>query len=826
MLFPNNTKRKNRNIAIYRNHAQANLPLQYKSTFLLQLLTTMAFRSRDRNLSFEILNIDEDSIYDEPPLTRTVSEPISSINDALYDDLNRRKKRNRRSKKKKRITIVDPIEEDDSIITEKRVDAVFDDDRGGETSSFCANEFKFDYSSVVRTVVCEEIRVSQELEFQKINVSGGGVELRQRSVNGSVASGGVGFDDSAFMEDERGEVNSSVGQWRTDSNGNGSSSVGGKLETEKSLDWKQIMAKDPTYLSSMEKSPLKYFMGEMSSGNSLRSTTTLGNEKERERVYDTIFRLPWRCELLIDVGYFVCLDTFLSLLTIMPARIMITVWRFVKTRRFQRPSAAELADFSCFIVLAFGVTLLQRTDISLIYHMIRGQGTIKLYVVYNVLEIFDKLCQNFGGDVLQTLFNSTDRIASCSQENVHFWLRRFICDQVLAAIASNILLSLTFHFSQAITLSTCIVAHNNALLALLVSNNFAEIKSNVFKRFSKDNIHNLVYHGIAISTIAGIFIESQLIRVSLARFAETSKPPLLLDCNFSLERSSFKPTNFLLDDEELFRRQVELLHEYGKMMIEMGEAEEKEQEATSSRRRFKGISFRRRFRMSEETEIPIREDYKFNAYPYKRFIMFDDSEPDEDGVFFPWAFLFPSSNEPQEHLEACSTSKFSDRDSVERFHISSFILFVLAQNILEGEHPWFGSFLYNAFQVYMCEVIIDIIKHSFIAKFNDVKPIAYSEFLEDLCNQTLNIQREDGKKNLTFVPLAPACVVIRVLTPVYATHLPYGPLPWRLLCILFLSLVTYIMLASLKVMVGMGLRKHATWYVNRCRKKKHHLHAD
>lgn len=27
------------------------------------------------------------------------------------------------------------------------------------------------------------------------------------------------------------------------------------------------------------------------------------------------------------------------------------------------------------------------SDISLIYHVIRGQGTIKLYVVYNVLEV-------------------------------------------------------------------------------------------------------------------------------------------------------------------------------------------------------------------------------------------------------------------------------------------------------------------------------------------------------------------------------------------------------------------------------------------------------
>lgn len=33
-------------------------------------------------------------------------------------------------------------------------------------------------------------------------------------------------------------------------------------------------------------------------------------------------------------------------------------------------------------------------------------------------------------------------------------------------------------------------------------------------------------------------------------------------------------------------------------------------------------------------------------------------------------------------------------DSVERFHISAFMLFVLAQNIREAEDPWFGSFLF------------------------------------------------------------------------------------------------------------------------------------
>ncbi|XP_017226690.1 protein POLLEN DEFECTIVE IN GUIDANCE 1-like [Daucus carota subsp. sativus] len=493
-------------------------------------------------------------------------------------------------------------------------------------------------------------------ELRQRNVNGGkeeerivcedvkGGELRQRgSVNGSDEEKVVVEDVKAterFGDSNVREVNGNVMR---------------KLESETWLDWKKLMAEDPNYNLPLEKSPLKYFIEEMYDGNSLRNTTITANEKDRERVYDTIFRLPWRCELLINVGFFVCLDSFLSLVTIMPTRLLVTTWKHLQARQFRRLSAAELSDFGCFLALVCGVILLQQTDISLIYHMIRGQGTIKLYVVYNVLEIFDKLCQSFGGDVLQTLFNSADGLANCSPESRTYWLWRFISDEALT-VTSSIIHSFIL-LAQAITLSTCIVAHNNALPALLVSNNFAEIKSNVFKRFSKDNVQSMVYY-----------------------------------------------------------------------------------------------------------------------------------------------------------------------DSVERFHISAFILFILAQNILEAESPWFENFLCNASMVFICEVMIDIIKHSFIAKFNDIKPIVFSEFLEDLCRQRLNLQMENGKRNLTFVPLAPACVVIRVLSPIYAAHLPHSPLLWRLFWICILSAMTFVMLTSLKVMVGMGLQKHATWYVKRCQNRK--LHND
>ncbi|KAL4318726.1 hypothetical protein GQ457_18G023900 [Hibiscus cannabinus] len=605
----------------------------------------MALRSSGsrKPLSFEVLS--QSSCLegeDRSSLHRPSSDPTELQNGVAKSSRSSRKKKKQRKRKE---SAADP-----AVIPEDPVAERCGSSSGGSAvldSENCGigddrNVNMISYVGGGSVVVMEE-NVCQ-------NVCGF-AELRQRNVTG----GGEEMETVASRVDEgRVDVSSPTEPLPPASpqpmaNGN----VEKKLETAESLDWKRLMSEDP----NLEKSPAKYFLDEMYSGNSLRKTTTFGSEKERERVYDTIFRLPWRCEVLIDVGFFVCFDSFLSLLTIMPTRILIKLWRFLTTRQFKRLSAAELCDFGCFVILACGVILLGQTDISLIYHMIRGQGTIKLYVVYNVLEIFDKLCQNFGGDVFETLFNSAEGLANCPQENMRFWIRRFVSDQALA-MAFSILHSFIL-LAQAITLSTCIVAHNNALFALLVSNNFSEIKSNVFKRFSKDNIHNLAY-----------------------------------------------------------------------------------------------------------------------------------------------------------------------ADSIERFHISAFLLSVLAQNILEAPSPWFESFLFNAFVVFFCEMLIDIIKHSFLAKFNGIKPIEYSEFLEDLCKQTLNMQTEDSKKNLTFVPLAPACVVIRVLTPVYAAHLPYSPLPWRLFWILFLISVTYVMLTSLKVMIGMGLQKHATWYVNRCRKRKHHLHFD
>ncbi|KAJ6351089.1 hypothetical protein OIU78_007088 [Salix suchowensis] len=55
------------------------------------------------------------------------------------------------------------------------------------------------------------------------------------------------------------------------------------------------------------------------------------------------------------------------------------------------------------------------------------------------IQIFYKPSQSSGGDAPQDLFNSPEGLASCSPENMRFWILRFVSDQALATAFSNIL---------------------------------------------------------------------------------------------------------------------------------------------------------------------------------------------------------------------------------------------------------------------------------------------------------------------------------------------------------------------------------------------------
>ena len=89
-----------------------------------------------------------------------------------------------------------------------------------------------------------------------------------------------------------------------------------------------------------------------------------------------------------------------------------------------------------------------RISYSIVFLFVLLFKNINICNLCSLFQIFDKLFQSFGGDVLQTLFNSADGLANCPSENVGFWIGRFISDQILAVAASNILLFEFYNLSH------------------------------------------------------------------------------------------------------------------------------------------------------------------------------------------------------------------------------------------------------------------------------------------------------------------------------------------------------------------------------------------
>ncbi|KAI9847984.1 MAG: hypothetical protein M1838_000683 [Thelocarpon superellum] len=149
-------------------------------------------------------------------------------------------------------------------------------------------------------------------------------------------------------------------------------------------------------------------------------------------------------------------------------------------------SPGHKADLLKGCLVLFSCLVLMRFDASRMYHGIRGQAAIKLYVIYNVLEVCDRLFSALGQDVLECLFSreTLERNADGRSKI----LRPF--GMFLLALAYSVIHS-TALFYQVITLNVAVNSYSNALLTLLMSNQFVEIKSTVFKKFEKENLFQL-----------------------------------------------------------------------------------------------------------------------------------------------------------------------------------------------------------------------------------------------------------------------------------------------------------------------------------------------
>ncbi|KAI9889055.1 MAG: hypothetical protein M1814_005844 [Vezdaea aestivalis] len=223
------------------------------------------------------------------------------------------------------------------------------------------------------------------------------------------------------------------------------------------------------------------------------------------------------------------------------------------TRRHRRtkstPSAllpSHKADILKGLVVLFSCIILTRFDASRMYHGIRGQAAIKLYVIYNVLEVCDRLFSALGQDVFECLFSreTLDR----NPDGRSKLLRPF--GMFLLALTYNVIHS-TALFYQVITLNVAVNSYSNALLTLLMSNQFVEIKSTVFKKFEKENLFQLT----CADVVERFQLWLMLMIIALRNLVEVGLPslsfsvPSPLDSTSKSFRSGILPKSFTLFPE-------------------------------------------------------------------------------------------------------------------------------------------------------------------------------------------------------------------------------------------------------------------------------------
>ncbi|KAJ1858603.1 hypothetical protein GGH12_000527 [Coemansia sp. RSA 1822] len=284
-----------------------------------------------------------------------------------------------------------------------------------------------------------------------------------------------------------------------------------------------------------------------------------GIHLKRKRV-GQLLRVPWNLEKLLWFGVAICFDALLHVFAIMPARfarasaklaagaahdlalaaeealalqhvrtmgrVLPAAWRQrlaalgVRIRGAQGEgggaarwvSPVQLFDFYRGLLAVVTCVVLCRIDAAQMYHAIRAQSSLKLYFIFSALDIFDRLLATFGHDALDALQSTVSDA----------WTQRRRAGVGHFALAQAYMLVHTLvMFCQAITLNVAVNAYSDQLLSLMISVQFVEIKSAVFKKWEKEMLFQVSCADIVERFQAMVFLFIIIVR-NLAELAGSS----------------------------------------------------------------------------------------------------------------------------------------------------------------------------------------------------------------------------------------------------------------------------------------------------------------
>lgn len=240
------------------------------------------------------------------------------------------------------------------------------------------------------------------------------------------------------------------------------------------------------------------FQSDLHSPGALQDSTT--------ESISNFLTVPLEIERFLLFGFAVCLDSFLAVFTMLPIRITLAIYHVIRQRAL---TPFQKVDLIKGLLIFVACVALDQVDASQLYHLIRGQTILKLYVIFNVLEICEKLCCAFGQDCLSSLFATFNGKSTNMQRMTRLSL--FLVSLFYVVIHTLVL------FYQTSSLNVAINSHSSALFTLLLSNQFLEIKSSVFKRFERGNLFQLACGDIVerfqLSLFLGIILARNCLEI-------------------------------------------------------------------------------------------------------------------------------------------------------------------------------------------------------------------------------------------------------------------------------------------------------------------------
>ena len=131
---------------------------------------------------------------------------------------------------------------------------------------------------------------------------------------------------------------------------------------------------------------------------------------------EEFLRIPSKLENLMIFSLAVCADSFLYAWAMLPLKfvwgIVCMICSVVRPRGVQiRFHRRHLYPMLQSVLIYFVYTqVLCPISIGKLYHWIRGQAMLKLYVLIAIVEVFDRLLCSFGQDAWDSLYwNTTKR---------------------------------------------------------------------------------------------------------------------------------------------------------------------------------------------------------------------------------------------------------------------------------------------------------------------------------------------------------------------------------------------------------------------------------